>query len=568
MHTLSRFTRPVAVALSLGLTASVAFVTLTAQSTPPASAPAVGRALSISAVGSDVADWARQVTVLEQQGRLRLASSREDTMIAGRVHDRFDQYVGEVRVFGAQVVRQRSADGVLSVFGQLYPDSTSRPPFATLTPDEAAVKATTLLGRPPLEAHPPELVLLPRDDGSWRLTWYLRVFTGRDLVALFLDADSGDEVFRYSDLQTQSAVGAGTGVLGDRKKIATNLLGGAYFTEDKLRPPTLVSYDLKGDVARVERALFSNLPLGQSDIATDTDNVWTDGAVVDAHVYLGFTYDYYFKRFERRGLNGSNSAVRAIVHPARRQNLLQYDEDAVANYLLNAFWCSGCGADRQGFMVFGDGLPSGYYLTGSGQTRNYFSASLDVVAHELTHAVTSFTSDLIYRNESGALNEAFSDIMGVSVDFFVVAQGAKTTPANYVLGEEVALPFQPGSVAGIRSMSNPASFGHPDHYSRRYTGTEDGGGVHFNSGIVNHAFYLAIEGGTNRISGLGVTGVGGANREQIERIFYRAFTQFLPSSATFAIARQATLRAATDLYGGASPAYRAVEQAWTAVGVQ
>jgi bacillolysin len=531
MHTLSRFTRPVAVALSLGLTASVAFVTLTAQSTPPASAPAVGRALSISAVGSDVADWARQVTVLEQQGRLRLASSREDTMIAGRVHDRFDQYVGEVRVFGAQVVRQRSADGVLSVFGQLYPDSTSRPPFATLTPDEAAVKATTLLGRPPLEAHPPELVLLPRDDGSWRLTWYLRVFTGRDLVALFLDADSGDEVFRYSDLQTQSAVGAGTGVLGDRKKIATNLLGGAYFTEDKLRPPTLVSYDLKGDVARVERALFSNLPLGQSDIATDTDNVWTDGAVVDAHVYLGFTYDYYFKRFERRGLNGSNSAVRAIVHPARRQNLLQYDEDAVANYLLNAFWCSGCGADRQGFMVFGDGLPSGYYLTGSGQTRNYFSASLDV-------------------------------------DFFVVAQGAKTTPANYVLGEEVALPFQPGSVAGIRSMSNPASFGHPDHYSRRYTGTEDGGGVHFNSGIVNHAFYLAIEGGTNRISGLGVTGVGGANREQIERIFYRAFTQFLPSSATFAIARQATLRAATDLYGGASPAYRAVEQAWTAVGVQ
>jgi len=159
-------------------------------------------------------------------------------------------------------------------------------------------------------------------------------------------------------------------------------------------------------------------------------------------------------------------------------------------------------------------------------------------------------------------------MMGVSTDFYFTALGAKPTPANYVLGQEVFTPFLPGSVSGIRSMENPGAFGDPDHYAKRFTGTDDNGGVHINSGIPNQAFYLAIEGGTNRTSGLSVQGVGGANREQIEKVFYRAFTQFLPASATFSIARQATLRAATDLYGGSSPAFRAVSQAWDAVGVQ
>ena len=124
-----------------------------------------------------------------------------------------------------------------------------------------------------------------------------------------------------------------------------------------------------------------------------------------------------------------------------------------------------------------------------------------------------------------------------------------------------------GVATGIRSLSNPGSFGDPDHYSRRYVGVEDNGGVHTNSGIPNHAFYLAIEGGTNRTSGLAVQGVGPANRAQIERVFYRGFTTFLTPSSNFAQARQATLRAASELYGDSSPAFRAVQQAWTAVGV-
>ncbi len=184
-----------------------------------------------------------------------------------------------------------------------------------------------------------------------------------------------------------------------------------------------------------------------------------------------------------------------------------------------------------------------------------------MVAHELTHGLTEFSSGLISRNESGALDESFSDMVGTSVEFNYQTPGSGTRQADYLIGEDV---FRPG---GIRSMSNPGAFGEPDHYSRRQTGPEDNGGVHANAGIPNQAFYLAIEGGTNRTSNLTVQGVGAANRQQIERVFYRGFVFMLPSNATFSMARAATIQAARELYPG-SNVETAVVQAWTAVGVQ
>ena len=109
---------------------------------------------------------------------------------------------------------------------------------------------------------------------------------------------------------------------------------------------------------------------------------------------------------------------------------------------------------------------------------------------------------------------------------------------------------------GIRSLQNPRQIGDPDHYSIRYTGSDDNGGVHINSSIANHAFYLAIEGGTHRLSGVTVQGVGAANREQVEKVFYRAFTSLLPPNATFLTARLATIQSARELYQEGSPAER------------
>jgi bacillolysin len=321
-------------------------------------------------------------------------------------------------------------------------------------------------------------------------------------------------------------------------------------TNDRLRPPAISSYDFRFDVNRLVLFLMADgspSNLTSADLATDSDNDWTDGAIVDAHVYSGYVYDYYYKRHGRRGLDNADIAVHSITHALRREDWRLYSLDTILTFFANAFYLG------EGVMYYGDGLPPSVTL--NGQRVNYLAGALDVVAHELTHGVTDYTSRLIYQDEPGALSEAFSDIMATGVEFYFQPERA-----DYLGGEDVVTP------GGVRSMQNPMAFGDPDHYSIRYTGSADNGGVHINSGIANNAFYLAIEGGQHRLGAI-VEGVGGANREQIERAFYRAFTSFLPPSATFSQARGATIQAASELYGSGSPAETALSQAWTAVGV-
>jgi bacillolysin len=289
-----------------------------------------------------------------------------------------------------------------------------------------------------------------------------------------------------------------------------------------------------------------------NDLASDSDNVWTDGPVVDGHSYAGWTYDYYFHRYGRRGLDNNNLEVLSIIHPVRREDIFSYSNEIVSTFYLNAFYAG------DGLMVYGEGLLPSLRLT-NGQRVEYLAGALDVVAHELTHGVTDYTSGLIYQGESGALNESFSDMMAAGAEFFY--SGRAPGQADWLLAEDV---FVPG---GIRSLQNPFSYGDPDHYSIRFTGPEDNGGVHINSSIPNQVFYLATVGGTNRVSGIAVPGVGQANIEQIEKVMYRAFTAMLPPSANFATARAATIQSARDQYGANSPAERAVTLAWTAVGV-
>ena len=211
-------------------------------------------------------------------------------------------------------------------------------------------------------------------------------------------------------------------------------------------------------------------------------------------------------------------------------------------------------------MVFGEGAPRGF-LAPNLEVKP-FSAAFDVVAHELTHGVTGNSARLngFPLSEAGALNEGFSDVFGVSTAFFYEPVGSAALQASYQVGRDLTVPS--GMLS--RSLSNPASTDDPDHYTRRIIG----GDPHYNSTILGHAFYLAIEGGTNRTSGLAVQGVGAGNRDQIEKAFFRALTVLLPSSATFALTRAATIQAARDLYGAGGVVERAVTQAWDAVGVQ
>jgi thermolysin len=524
----------------------------------PAPEPGPHR-ITISATSREaISEWDQKIGALASRGDLRVQSTRADTMLAGRTHTRFEQFHQGVPVWGGGLVRQEDAAGTLSVFGGLLEgiDIDARPAWG-----ESAARSVLNRRSPPGSSLFPDevtLTVLPRDNDSYVLTWRARVFNGSDILMTFLDANSGAVVLEYSDRQTQSTVGTGAGVLGDRKKISVTGSGSTFQTQDALRPPTLQTLDMKGDLGRLN-TIFAGFPgaIVASDYAADADNDWTDGAVVDAHVYGGYTYDYYFKRFGRRGLDDANIAIRSFVHPVNRAEVLRQPPDIQGTFYVNAFYAG------EGVMVYGEGLPTN--LTLGGQKWNYLAGALDVVAHELTHGVTAFSSRLIYRNESGALNEAFSDMMATAAEFYFQAPGTGPRQADYLIAEDVitasAFPLN-----GLRSMQNPVSFGDPDHYSGRYTGALDNGGVHINSGVPNNAFYLAIEGGTHRLGGQ-VAGVGGANRGQIERVFYRAFTSFLVPSSNFASARAATIQAARELYPSNPAVEAAVTQAWSAVGV-
>jgi thermolysin len=521
----------------------------------PAAAQGIRPGVAVSAQSvPQLREWEARVDRFVRAGELRIRQRREDTLLEGRVHERADQYYRGVRVFGADVARQFDNGQLVSVFGTLYPE-IDVDPAPRIDEDRAREIAVRRAGIEGGDSIRPELVILPLDD-RFALTWRVRVATGRDTRQYFVDARTGAIALEYSDRKRQvpqTSVGTARGVLGDLKKISVTRNAASFVASDELRPPSLRTYDMRGDWLRVLRYLNGDTSLAAGDVASDTDNEWTDGAIGDAHVYTGWMYDYYFKRFNRKGLDNGDIPIVTIVHPVRRSDFFALVED-LEDFFLNAFYAG------DGVMVYGVGLPAGVTL--GGRTVDFFSGALDIVTHELTHGVTEFSSNLIYANESGALNEAFSDMMATSAEFFFQPPGTSTLQADYLLGEDIVRP------GGFRSLANPGLFGDPDHYSRRFTGTDDNGGVHINSGIPNQAFYLAIEGGTNRTSGQTVQGVGAANREQIEKVFYRAFTQLLSSNATFAVARAATIQSARDLYGAGSPAERAVTQAWSAVGVE
>jgi Zn-dependent metalloprotease len=556
------------------LCAAIVVVQLTAQQRPDQrSRPLRATEFSTSATHSDAAalatlrEWDQYVTAMERDGSLTRLTIEPDARVAGRTHERLAQRHRGVRVFGGELTRQRNRFGqTVSLFGTVY-DQVAVDPVPLVSRLQARAALTAADGGALMDLGPSEttdeldveLVVLPTVGATGTLTWMGRTLSPTDglIYRVFVDAHTGALVHRFMDTWTQLApaaqVGLGTGVYGDQKKVSARAESGRFTTVDLFRPGTNRTYDMLGDPVRTSRIFTGQQPVSDTtDLGADADNTWDNGGVVDAHVYAGFTYDYFFRKFGRQGLSGTNVTIRSIVNPARPE--LQSTLGGQYPLFFNnaAYYGSG-------YIAYGVGSVNS---NGTTTSRN-FAAALDIVAHELTHGVTGYSSRLIYQNESGALNEAFSDIMGICVEFANQQLGSGPRLADWNAGEDVSPSGTP-----FRNFVTPTSRNHPDHYSVRYTGTGDNGGVHINSSIANHAFYLAVMGGTNRVSGLAVTGVGFGNLGQMEQVFYRAFTQMLTPSSDFAAARVATIQAARDLYGANSAAERAITQAWTAVGVQ
>lgn len=262
-----------------------------------------------------------------------------------------------------------------------------------------------------------------------------------------------------------------------------------------------------------------------------------DAAVNRAFDYSGDTYDFYDQLFDRNSLDNNGMTLISSVHVG------EVDFNGNPAPMNNAFW-------NGEQMAYGDG---------DGIIFRDFTLSLDVVGHELTHGVQSFTSNLEYRNQSGALNEHFADVFGALVRQW--SNGETALKASWLVGADVLVPAP--TRRAIRDMENPgtAFVNDPDlgddpqpaHMKNLFTGAQDNGGVHINSGIPNRAFVLiakALKGNAWDVAG---------------RIWYDTMLQLTTTSQIVDCAKLSLQIASTPKYGAA--AKKAVKSAWKKVGI-
>jgi Zn-dependent metalloprotease len=246
-----------------------------------------------------------------------------------------------------------------------------------------------------------------------------------------------------------------------------------------------------------------------------------DRCLDSAYVHLGATCTFFLNNFGRDSYDDQGDTIRIVVHYQSSYN--------------NAFWDG-----HQ--LVFGDG---------DGVQFAPLCLSMDVAAHEFTHGITEYAvppGGLVYRYQSGALNESYSDIFGALLD-----------PPDWMIGEDVFTPATLGDA--LRYMDDPTRAGDPDHMDRYVATTSDNGGVHTNSGIPNKAAFLMASGGTHH--GITVPSMGRLN---MGMVFYEAYNYLVPLS-DFHDAREATLSAVQSVFPGDMMKETTVNRAWRAVGI-
>lgn len=514
-------------------------------------------------------------TIFKQQLGLKdnqnLSKVKSDTDELGFTHEKFQMYHQGIKVEFATYYLHSKNGKVNTMNGEFYNigDVNTSPSInaqVALQRAMAHTKSTKFLWENPAEAKAMnyskptgELVLLPVDN-TVKLAYKFDVYATKPLSRgdIYIDAQNGRVLLYNATIKhlgehshgkklskgahvdmfkPNMLVTAGTAATrySGSQTIETTLSGTQYILSDALRGSGVRTYNSQ------RQATYTNVV----DFK-DTDNNWTaaefnntnkDNGALDGHWGAEKTYDYWKNIHNRNSFNNSGAQIKSYIH----YNLVAagYPDNN------NAFW-------NGSVMTYGDGTGTGGFdiLT-----------ALDVCGHEIGHAICTYTSNLTYSNESGAMNEGFSDIWAACIENY-----AAPTKSIWLIGEDIE---RRSGHAALRSMSNPKAEGQPDTYkgTNWYSGTADSGGVHTNSGVLNHWFYILSVGksGTNdKGSSYNVTGITIA---KAEKIAFRLESVYLTSSSTYANARTGAIQAAVDLYGAGSAEEIATTNAWYAVGV-
>lgn len=492
----------------------------------------LGRALRARA-GRDAATDTARAFLREHKALLRLDDPDRELVLERRVRDalgrtqlRFGQRHAGLRVWPAERIVHLDANGDVAALagrGAMTPDGVDTVPQVDARSAVEAARAH-LGAATDVAIAGPELLYWSgaAGDAAPSLAW--KVFVPASVRGqwwVIVDASSGAIAAAWNTVQDADVAGSGIDAFGTTLPLRVwQEAPGQHFLVDASKPMFdpgsdppdpdttrggIIVLDARNQPPTSDPRAFPTLvhltsSTGASPWAPQGSGGANVGDGVSALANLSRVYDYFLSVHGRNSLDGVGASLLAVVRLGRS--------------FQNAFFLS-----ENNIMAFGD--------------AEKYAGALDVVAHELAHGVTHHSANLIYQNESGALNEAFSDIFGEMVEAHV----AGVATPDWLVGSP------PAFAVPLRDMEDPSSLfiggsinrPYPEKYSQRIVTSLDSGGVHLNSSIVNHAFYQLVAGLPNAIG-----------RVKAEAIFYRALTAYLTANANFVDARLAAIAAADD----------------------
>ena len=375
-------------------------------------------------------------------------------------------------------------------------------------------------------------------SNQYRLAYKFDIYAHKPLsrYMVYVDAIDGRILDKDSRIHHTNSQGTATTRYSGTRNIITDLFGGGFRLCEVRNGVRIETYNMNNT------GTYSQIDFVDNDnnwIEHDNEN--RDNAALDAHWGAEMTYDYFRQVHGRNSYDNGGAPLLSYVNA----NLTMISPRYTHND--NAFW----DGNR---MTYGRGTNFDPFTT------------LDFCAHEIAHGVTGHTARLAYRKESGAINEALSDIWAACIE-------ARSAPEKqrWLMGEDIG---------AIRSMRNPNQFNDPDTYLGTYwintnnctpISENDYCGVHRNSGVINHWFFLLSEGGTGTNDIGNSFWVGAIGMNNAARIVYRTQSVILQSSVeqeiSFAQFREATITAASNIFGNNSYEVAQVTNAWYAVGV-